>query len=171
MPLKLHLGCGYERLPNYTNVDVLPTPATDWVQDCKKFPNLSNDSVDEICAYHLAEHLNIKEFYQAILEWWRILRPSGLLVLEVPDLAKICMEFAISDEEKRYKSYNDGPALINHIYGGQTTPYELHKFGFTKDFLVNTLSGLFENFKFGEGHKDYKIYCLRLECQKKAKAK
>jgi SAM-dependent methyltransferase len=172
MKLCLHLGCGQERIESnaeekWVNIDIVPTSASDLVEDCKKLVGCLDGSVDEIRAYHLIEHFSEEEIRQAIVEWYRVLRPEGKLIIECPDMAKVCMEFAISDEKKRYRSYNGGPALINHIYGRPHSSLEAHKFGLTKDYLIWLLSELFENISFGEGHKDYRVPCICLECYKK----
>lgn len=165
--IKLHLGAGYERLEGYTNIDIRLSPSIDIICDCTNLPMYENNSVDEICAFHLIEHFTFKEFRRAILEWWRILKPEGSLILECPDLEKICIEFAISDDKKRFWSFNGGPALVQHIYGGQSNPYDFHKMGFTKSFLEHNLSSLFKDFVWGKSHKDYKIPCISLSCIKK----
>jgi SAM-dependent methyltransferase len=57
--------------------------------DIRSIP-LPDDSVDEAMAIHVLEHLNRWEAPAALREWRRILKPGGLLVLELPDLVKCC---------------------------------------------------------------------------------
>lgn len=166
-PIKLHLGCGHEHFDGYINIDAQQTQATDMVLDCTKLETFKENSVDEILAYHLIEHLPVNETTQTITNWYRILKHGGKLVIECPDLEKVTERFFKTTDFERYYTYNNGPALIYHIYGNQGDQYEFHKMGFTKSALSNLLSKLFENFVFGESHKDYRIDCIHLECTKK----
>ena len=61
--MKLHLGCGRTRLPEYVNVDVVAGPAVDLVLDFDacgpggaRFP-YPDDAVEESYASHVIEHL------------------------------------------------------------------------------------------------------------------
>ena len=164
--VKLNLGCGNEHLKGYINIDIVPTPATDMVMDCLHL-GFKNNSVNKIVAYHLIEHLTIKEFNKAKREWWRVLKVGGKLVLECPDLEEVTRLFSESDFDSRWVVYNNGPPLIRHIYGGQVNPYEFHKSGYSKWLLVRLLGKLYKNFSFGESHKDYRIPCIHLECVKR----
>jgi SAM-dependent methyltransferase len=86
--MKLHLGCGRTRLPEFINVDVVPGPAVDLVLDFDTcgpggavFPYPDN-SVDESYASHLIEHLrNPLPFMQ---ELWRVTRAGGVATFLCP---------------------------------------------------------------------------------------
>jgi len=51
-PLRLHLGCGRNRLPGFLNVDIVPGPAVDLVADSQRLPLLAG-SVHEIATFHM----------------------------------------------------------------------------------------------------------------------
>ena len=83
VPMKLNLGCGDERLPEFLNVDLLPAAGVDVVADLNDSPwNFAADSVEHIRAYHVFEHLADKAV--TLNECWRILVPGGLLEFELP---------------------------------------------------------------------------------------
>jgi len=165
--LKLNLFCGNESLKGYINIDIKP-PA-DMVCDCTKLDKIKDESVDEILCYHGIEHLPLAKVDEAIKEWKRKLKKGGKLVLEVPDLEEICKIFINAKPSERWESYNNGPALINHIYGSQANEYEFHKSGYTKESLITLLNKHgFSKIKFGESHKDYKIPCIHVEAIKNA---
>lgn len=88
-PVRLSVGCGGRRLPGYTGVDVVPRPAADIVAPADNIP-LPDNSVDEIMAIHVVEHVYVWQVPDLLREWHRLLRPGGLLVLEMPDLIKTC---------------------------------------------------------------------------------
>lgn len=88
-PTRLNVGCGGRRLPGYTGVDAVPRPAADIVAPAHKIP-LADASIDEIMAIHLFEHFPRWECDGVIAEWRRLLRPGGVLTLELPNLQKCC---------------------------------------------------------------------------------
>src|SRR3989304_3079004 len=76
-PLKLHIGCGVQRLRDYINCDLHETSATDQVFDCTSLWPFPTDSVSTIYCSHTLEHL---QDYQAFFkEAHRVLRPDGNL--------------------------------------------------------------------------------------------
>jgi predicted SAM-dependent methyltransferase len=90
--MKINLGCGNRHLEGFVNVDM----ADNW---CSKPPDVScniaerlpfDDGVaDEIHAYHVFEHFYRYEADQILMDWIRVLKPGGTLVLELPCLDKI----------------------------------------------------------------------------------
>lgn len=84
--MKLHLGCGRTIIPGWINLDWMAAPGVDLVvnlDDCEpgRIP-LANDSVDELLAAHLIEH--IRSPLPLMQELHRITRPNGLMKLRVP---------------------------------------------------------------------------------------
>ena len=96
--MKINLGCASEPLSDYINVDMDSISDLKKRYPHKKFPvnviieqwdifNLpvENNSVDEIRADCLFEHLNFKEEKQIFMEVSRVLKVGGILNLAVPD--------------------------------------------------------------------------------------
>lgn len=90
--MKLNLGCGNYRMEGFVNVDL----EDNW---CKNKPDVSHDistplpfedeSADEIHAYHVFEHFFRYDSDAILMDWVRVLKPGGKLVLELPCLDKI----------------------------------------------------------------------------------
>jgi SAM-dependent methyltransferase len=55
----------------------------DIISDSEHFPDLPDDSLDFIVANHVLEHLTDPN--RALIEWHRMVRPEGLVMLAVPD--------------------------------------------------------------------------------------
>ena len=78
--MKLNLGCSDQLLPGYVNVDICP-PA-DKIADLNKDWPWEDNSIDEIRAYDIIEHLPDK--IHTMNEAWRVLKPGGTLEICVP---------------------------------------------------------------------------------------
>jgi len=81
--VKLDLGCnGNKPSDEYIGIDKEPGPQVDVVHDLEQGIPYPDNSADEIRANHVLEHLPDKE--QAMSEIWRVLKPGGRFVFEVP---------------------------------------------------------------------------------------
>lgn len=81
-PLKLHLGCGNQKIPGYVNCDLYETGITDHVFDCTGPWPFPDNSASTIYCAHMLEHLHdFKAFFR---EAHRVLRPDGNLQIRVP---------------------------------------------------------------------------------------
>ena len=91
-PLKLNLGCGLIIVPNMINVDIVPLPGVDVVTDLDQAWPWADETVDEIIASHLFEHVENPVTFMT--EAWRVLIPGGTLDIRVPYYRHI---FAFTD--------------------------------------------------------------------------
>lgn len=82
--IKLHLGCGKRDF------------GTDWIHiDEADFPHIKyknvlnlefpNNTVDLIYTSHMLEYFNRDEAKNVLMEWSRVLKPTGVLRIAVPD--------------------------------------------------------------------------------------
>lgn len=96
-PIKLNIGCGAKLLKGFVNVDLAGNwcdVPPDVVADVTKPLPFPDNYADELHAYHVLEHFNRWEAPDILRDWMRVLKPGGLLVLELPCLDKIVMIFA-----------------------------------------------------------------------------
>ena len=84
MEIKLNLGCGRDIRKGYINIDKIKIcEGVDEVINFNEFPYpYKNNSIDEILAFGLIEHL--KDYEKSFKEFTRILKPSGFLHIKVP---------------------------------------------------------------------------------------
>jgi predicted SAM-dependent methyltransferase len=90
-PVKYNLGCGSKILDGYINVDLNPNANVKC--DIRKLPDEWEDTADEIMAIHVIEHFYRWEAPELVKEWRRVLKPGGKLILECPNLLKLCQIF------------------------------------------------------------------------------
>jgi len=91
--MKLHLGCGNKKIHGFTNVDIRALPGVDIVHDITNLPMFEDNSVDEIRASHVIEHISPNRVVDTLQEWYRILKPDGLLRIYCPDAGKLAQDY------------------------------------------------------------------------------
>jgi predicted SAM-dependent methyltransferase len=128
--LQLHVGCGERRLPGYVHIDIRPLPGLDLVHPIDDLPMYADDSVDLIYNCHVLEHVGRRETQRPLREWWRILKPGGILRTAVPDLAACCAV---------YRETGDLTRIHGLLYGRQDYPENTHRIGFDWTYLKQQL--------------------------------
>ena len=93
--MKLNLGCGVTYMKGYKNIDMAKDVTADEYYDFRKGIKELDNSVDEIWADNVMEHI-CEEFIFVMNECWRVLKPEGILHVRVPD-ATVSLEQAIRD--------------------------------------------------------------------------
>jgi predicted SAM-dependent methyltransferase len=127
--IKLHLGCAEKSLPGYINVDISPLVHADLIASIDNLP-CEACSVDMIYASHVLEHFGRHEVLLVLGEWFRVLKPQGLLYLAVPDFQAIM---------KRYLDEGNIDELLGLVCGGQRDDYDFHKMIFDEHSLERLL--------------------------------
>ena len=149
----LHVGCGPKSKLQTTagfqgdewieiRFDIDENVSPDLVGTMIDMTSVQSETVDAIYSSHNIEHLYSHQVPIAMAEFYRVLKPSGYLVLTCPDLQSIS-ELVAQDklEEPVYVS-NAGPiAPIDVLYGfrpfiKEGNHFMAHKTGFTKKSLI-----------------------------------
>lgn len=129
--IKLNLGCGHKILDGYVNIDIVKSPKAirdpELFCDLRKL-NLKDNYADEAIAIHVIEHFFVWEVVDVLIEWRRVLKPGGLLVLECPDVLKAARNLLnkTDPQESMWGLYGD-PLDCNE--------YMSHKWGWTPETL------------------------------------
>jgi SAM-dependent methyltransferase len=85
--MKLNIGCGFNKLEGYVNVDQFPECSPDLLWNLEETPwPFVDNSVDELVAHHVLEHLGqeTKVFFNIIKELYRLMRHDGVIRIAVP---------------------------------------------------------------------------------------
>lgn len=120
--MKLNLGAGSTVLEGYE--------PRDGARGDKLWPLPDADnSVDEIRASHVLEHLPHSATAHVLKDWMRVLKPGGVLKLAVPDFQQIA------------KRYLDGEAINvqGYVMGGQTDTRDFHHAIFDREGLEEAM--------------------------------
>lgn len=121
--IRLNLGSGKHPWPNAINVDY--DERADIVGPIDSLP-FEDESVNEIYAIHLFEHLNRTELDKPLNEWKRVLKKGGKLILEMPCLTRIA-EMVLEGE-------SDPKKTLFGIFGDvrEKSPYMRHQWCYTE---------------------------------------
>lgn len=115
--MKLHVGCGNRYIPGYKHLDVIGYDHVDYVCDARNLSKIGDQTVSEIYACHILEHVDRTDVALVLREWWRVLEKGGMLRLAVPDFGAIVAE---------YSAGTGLSELQGLLYGGQTYDYNYH---------------------------------------------
>lgn len=100
IPVKLNIGCGRDQLDGYIGVDKYSDVA-DIKIDVENL-KLEDNTIDEIYASHVLEHLPYYTVTGILSKWYSALKENGNLILELPNLEELCKEFINATDEERY---------------------------------------------------------------------
>jgi len=129
-PIRLHIG-GWEVREGWKILDIQPREGVDFLGTCIDLSQFPDNSITEIYASHVYEHLSYSgELAPALREAYRVLKPGGLIRIGVPDLEVLCRLLLDSR-----LPLDDRFQVQRMIYGGQVDAHDFHKVGLTFEFL------------------------------------
>lgn len=123
---KLHLGCGNKKIYGWTNVDLREEVNPDLVCDISKISEKINGEAEIIYACHVLEHFDKHQVVDVLKDWYKALKPGGILRLSVPNIKACC---------EHYLNTGNLEQLFGLIWGGQKNPYDYHYNGFDYNSL------------------------------------
>ena len=127
----LHLGCGERYLPGFLHVDSRKLSHIDVVADIQDLSAFPDNSADMI--YHVAvlEHIGRYDTVSTLSEWFRVLKPGGILRSSVPNFEAIV---------EAYQKWGDMEMLLGLLYGGQTYDENSHYTMFDRPYYTKCLT-------------------------------
>jgi predicted SAM-dependent methyltransferase len=144
----VHLGCGPINHPAFINVDAVPLPHVHYVGSIARLPMFRDDTVDLLYASHCLEHISYHKTHEVLAEWYRVLKPGGVLRVSVPDLDRL---IEIYEADGRNVS-----SIIGQLYGGHDSPYNVHMAIFNRTGLEQLMTSVgFENCRLWSPHGDH----------------
>lgn len=135
----IQLGCGHKPWNGWINVDgERASDRADVVSDLRRLP-FADGYADVMVAIHVLEHFYEWEAADVLREWQRVLKPGGLLVLELPSMDKIIV-YLIDCLQKQGGKINMQMSWWG-MYGDPRyqDPVMVHRWGYTKQMLRSLL--------------------------------
>ena len=136
--MKLNLGSAGLFLPGYTSIDLYDDRA-DLKMNILKL-DFEDNTIEEILASHVFEHLSPHYAFPALQEWIRVLKPGGKLIMEMPNFEITCKKFI---EEKDYNKKLELMNIIfcpSHIVDGKPIEGSNHLWGWWPESLYYHLN-------------------------------
>jgi predicted SAM-dependent methyltransferase len=101
---KLHLGCGWNLLPDWLNMDYLPQRREALYLDARRPFVFNDETFDYIFSEHMIEHLSHQDGLKMLSECHRVLKRSGRIRISTPDLAFL-IELYRADKSSLQREY------------------------------------------------------------------
>lgn len=131
--MKLHIG-GEEEKDGWTILNTQKKTENNIIGDICDLSQFENESVKEVYASHVLEHVRQKDVPDVLKSIYRILERDGKLYISVPDLDILCHTMLSPYFSKDVKYH-----IMRMIYGGQIDEYDFHYFGWNYHFMNDAL--------------------------------
>ena len=153
-PSVLHVGCGAanpEKLhPMFRGwreirFDIDPDVKPDIIGDIVSMTDVPDTAVNGVYSSHNLEHLYSHQVPIALREFWRVLKPGGVVLVTMPDLQEVAALIAQGKlEEVAYVSPAGPIAPLDICYGFRAAiergnTFMAHRTGFTAQTLGQKL--------------------------------
>ena len=130
--MKVHLGCGSRRLPDFVHVDARAEVQPDHVATADSLPMFADESVELLYWCHGLEHIQRPQVQSVLSELRRVLIPGGTLRLSLPNI-KILAALYVSGQVLLER-------IVGPIHGRQDYPDNTHYCSYDWLSLVQTLT-------------------------------
>lgn len=152
---RLHVGCGFNRLSSFINVDINPTRATDIICDCGTLDIFPDHSFTTIYCHAFLEHLYFDQRPIHLKNVYRILKKGGAAVyLGIPDFEAVARAYLNKETGIIFRNF--GIEEVYRYTHGLTEEvsrknwiYQLHKTLFDSTSLKKLLL-----------HAGFKSFCI-----------
>lgn len=144
--INLNLGCGGRDFANWINVDNFEYEYNDSSRSGSNYDikmdirelNVAHNTVSRIMLIHVLEHFVRWECIEMLKHYYTKLRPSGSLIVEMPDLDR-CILWYLKGQEAPHMNTSIGRLNMGktQFYGNQwdRLDYETHRYVWTlKEF-------------------------------------
>ena len=133
--MKLHIG-GKEKKEGWKILNIQKFEGVDFLGDISDLSQFENNSIEEVYASHVVEHVPHKKVNETLKGVYRILSENGKFYISVPDMDVLCKIFIDSKAPPDVKFH-----IMRMMFGGQVDEFDFHYFGsnfeFMRDFLTN----------------------------------
>lgn len=129
-PILLNLASQGECLPGFINIDQTPQTEHEIRGDIRKL-DFDDNTVEIIVAKNILQVFSHREFPKILLEWKRVLKLGGTLILSVPDLKSILEAYTNNE-------LNFGETQVA-LFGNQANEFDYFYNGFDEYSITSSL--------------------------------
>lgn len=97
--MKLNLGCGRTNIAGFINIDLNKDPHVHISTDVSDLKMFNSESVDLIYASAIFQYFDYQQGAVALNEWYRVLKPGGVLRISTVDFDKLLEVYNKSGKE------------------------------------------------------------------------
>ena len=148
--MKLHIG-GKEIKEGWKILNIQKNDGVDFVGDITDLSQFEDESIDEIYASHVVEHIDQKNIKKTLKGINRVLKNDSKFYISVPDLDILCRIFIEKTAPLKVKFH-----VMRMMFGGQIDEFDYHYFGWNYEFLNSYL--IEAGFKKNEKVKTFDIF-------------
>ena len=131
--MKLHIG-GESKKEGGSILNIQPKDGVDFIGTITDLSQFTDDSIEEIYASHVLEHVLQRDVHKTLAGIYRILKKGGKLYISVPDLEILCHIFVDPMTPKVAKIH-----AMRMMFGGQVDEFDIHYMGWNQEFLLDFL--------------------------------
>lgn len=131
--MKLHIG-GKQVKDGWKILNIIEDAGVDYVGDICDLSQFETESIDEIYASHVLEHVSQNKVLDTLKGIHRVLKKGGKCYISVPDL-DILSHMFINPQASPQEKFH----VMRMMFGGQTDDFDYHSFGWNQLFLSNFL--------------------------------
>jgi SAM-dependent methyltransferase len=149
--VKLDLGCGKNKKPDFVGVDIKPFEGVDLVVDLTQKWPWEDGSVDEVHCSHTVEHFTWPERVHFFNELYRVMKPKATALIITPHWSHACFygdpthkaplsEWYVYYLNKDWRDVNaphcDYVCDFDFVFGGSWDPWLEVRNQATKEFAM-----------------------------------
>ena len=132
--MKLHIG-GKEIKEGWKILNIQKNEGVDFIGSITDLSQFEDESIDEIYASHVVEHVDQKNIKKTLKGINRVLKNNGKFYISVPDLDILCRIFIEKTAPQKVKFH-----VMRMMFGGQTDEFDYHYFGWNYEFMNDYLT-------------------------------
>ena len=131
--MKLNIG-GDIIKDGWKILNIQSKPGVDFIGDISDLSQFDNNSIEEIYASHVVEHVPRNKIEITLKGIYRVLKSSGKFYISVPDLDILFHSFRSTLVPIKVKKH-----ILSMIFGGQVDQYDFHYYGYSFDIIEDYL--------------------------------
>ena len=131
--MKLHI-VGKEIKDGWKILNIQKFDGVDYQGDISDLSQFEDNSIDEIYASHVVEHVPKKKIMETLKGVHRVLSTNGKFFISVPDMDILCKIFIDPKASTKVKFH-----AMQMMFGGQIDEFDFHYFGWNLEFIRDFL--------------------------------